>query len=357
MSDLFVNISFINVIFNSVLYVWSVVVYLTSQLEFIECMWSPGLYTGCWSPLTESSLKNISNKTMENTPVSEMFVTLDSGINDSYSLDPSVSQTDNSGVWIFTIMTMVVIFAIVSGNTLVCIAVATDRSLKAVQNRFLVSLAIADLAVGIVIMPMGLVNQLLGYWMFGVVLCQLWKVCDVLACTASIWNLCLIAIDRYCSITRAVKYTAWRTSHRVNMMIVFVWALAIFISVPPLFGWRVEDSPSGRFKCLISEDVAYILFSTMGSFYIPAVIMIVTYAKVWRAAKVRARSNSNVRDYEIKNMDNKPFSTDSNCHSQNYGNTGKSLSEETSKKVKWISRTPIKTINSHHICQITMKIR
>lgn len=60
--------------------------------------------------------------------------------------------------------------------------------------------------------------------------------------------------------------------------------------------------------------------------------MIVTYAKVWRAAKVRARSNSNVRDYEIKNMDNKPFSTDSNCHSQNYGNTGKSLSEETSKK-------------------------
>lgn len=242
------------------------------------------------------------------------------------------SQDNPLEVWLFSILTMVVIILIIVGNTLVCIAVATDRSLRAVQNRFLVSLAISDLTVGVVIMPMGIVNQLLGYWVFGVVLCQLWKVCDVLACTASIWNLCLIAIDRYCCITRAVKYTAWRTPHRVNMMIIFVWALAIFISVPPLFGWRVEESPSEKFKCLISDNVGYILFSTMGSFYIPAVIMIITYANVWSAAKFRARSNSNARDNIVKCPDSGQPSTGTGFNYQRhiYLETNKCLDDKTS---------------------------
>ncbi|KAJ8025848.1 Alpha-2 adrenergic receptor [Holothuria leucospilota] len=193
---------------------------------------------------------------------------------------------------IYSLLTVIVIFTIIFGNTLVCIAVATDRRLKAIQNRFLVSLAVADLSVGVLIMPLGLVNQLLGYWVFGSVLCQLWKVFDVLACTASIWNLCLIAVDRYYFITHAVKYSLWRTSNRVNLMIVSIWTLSILISAPPLFWWTADISPNERFKCLISDDVGYILFSTMGSFYVPAVIMLITYSKVWKEARLRARANT-----------------------------------------------------------------
>lgn len=51
-------------------------------------------------------------------------------------------------------------------------------------------------------------------------------------------------------------------------------------------------SPNERFKCLISDDVGYILFSTMGSFYVPAVIMLITYSKVWKEARLRARANT-----------------------------------------------------------------
>jgi len=53
-------------------------------------------------------------------------------------------------------------------------------------------------------MPLSLANELMGYWAFGDVLCQLWLSTDVLLCTASILNLCLISLDRYWSITRTI---------------------------------------------------------------------------------------------------------------------------------------------------------
>ena len=81
-----------------------------------------------------------------------------------------------------------------------------ERSLAGTQHWFIASLAVSDILVGLFIMPLSLTNELLGYWPFGSVLCDLWLATDVLLCTASILNLVLISVDRYCSITKAVSY-------------------------------------------------------------------------------------------------------------------------------------------------------
>jgi len=59
--------------------------------------------------------------------------------------------------------------------------VALERSLAGTQNWFIASLAVAiaslavsDILVGLFIMPLSLTNELLGYWPFGSVLCDLW---------------------------------------------------------------------------------------------------------------------------------------------------------------------------------------
>ena len=195
-----------------------------------------------------------------------------------------------------SLLAALVIILILFGNIMVCIAVFKERSLKAVQNWFLVSLACSDLMVGVLIMPLGVVNEMLGHWVFGNLVCLLWLVLDVLACTASILNLCLISVDRYCSITRPIKHAEWRQPSRVRLMICMVWGLSMVISVPPLFGWRSEVVPdrNGYYKCVISEEIGYILFSTMCSFYIPAFIMVIVYGKIWLAAKRRARSTARI---------------------------------------------------------------
>ena len=132
----------------------------------------------------------------------------------------------------------------------------------------------------------------MGYWIFGQVMCELWLATDVLLCTASILNLCLISLDRYWSITRAITYVKFRTNRRAAMMIVLVWALSAIICFPPLVGWkRPQPTQYGLPLCVLSEDTGYILYSTLGSFYIPLIVMVVVYFKIYLAARSRARRN------------------------------------------------------------------
>jgi len=94
---------------------------------------------------------------------------------------------------------------------------------------FIVSLAIADLIVGLVVMPMSTVYIFTEDWMFGVGLCQLWIAVDYTASTASILNLFILSLDRYWSVTSPLKYLSKRTTKRALIMISLVLNLIIFI--------------------------------------------------------------------------------------------------------------------------------
>ncbi|XP_074641348.1 alpha-2 adrenergic receptor-like [Tubulanus polymorphus] len=189
---------------------------------------------------------------------------------------------------LISVATVPVMFLIIFGNALVCVAIAKDRQLKAVQNWFIASLAAADLLVGLLIMPFTLANELMGYWVFGNILCDLWLASDVLLCTASILNLCMISLDRYWSITQAIKYVRKRTPKRAAIMIATVWLLSAIICLPPLIGWKQQRENKLYPKCFISEDVGYVIYSTMGSFYIPLMLMVVVYFRIYLAARERA---------------------------------------------------------------------
>ncbi|KAL8615708.1 hypothetical protein ACOMHN_007461 [Nucella lapillus] len=192
---------------------------------------------------------------------------------------------------IASIIITVVILIIVVGNFLVMWAIVRDKNLKGTQNYFIGSLALADFLLGLCIVPFSLANELMGYWYFGTVFCEVWKATDVLLCTASISSLCLISLDRYWSITKAIHYSRQRTPKRAAIMIFIVWFVSAAICIPPLIGWNQPAPDSDWPVCALSEDIGYVLYSSMGSFYIPAFIMVFVYFKIYQAAKARARKN------------------------------------------------------------------
>ncbi|XP_017037851.1 alpha-2 adrenergic receptor isoform X2 [Drosophila kikkawai] len=190
---------------------------------------------------------------------------------------------------IASIIVTILMIIIVVGNMLVIIAIATEKSLKNIQNWFIASLAVADFFLGLIIMPFSLANELMGYWIFGSWWCDIHSAMDVLLCTASIMNLCLISLDRYWSITKAVDYLKSRTPARAAVMITAVWIMSAVICIPPLLGWKVKR-PEGQLpKCQLSDDIGYVLYSALGSFYIPSCIMVFVYIRIYFAAKARAR--------------------------------------------------------------------
>ncbi|XP_009320778.1 PREDICTED: 5-hydroxytryptamine receptor 5A [Pygoscelis adeliae] len=120
-------------------------------------------------------------------------------------------------------------------------------------------------------------------WRLGRSLCQVWISFDVLCCTASIWNVTAIALDRYWSITRHLEYTL-RIRRRIsNIMIALTWALSAFISLAPLlFGWGETYSEDSE-ECQVSQEPSYTIFSTFGAFYLP--LCVVLFVQLLVAAK------------------------------------------------------------------------
>ncbi|KAM3913346.1 alpha-2A adrenergic receptor [Leptodactylus fuscus] len=177
----------------------------------------------------------------------------------------------------------------VFGNVLVVIAVFTSRALKAPQNLFLVSLASADILVATLVMPFSLANEVMGYWYFGKVWCEIYLALDVLFCTSSIVHLCAISLDRYWSITQAIEYNLKRTPRRIKCIIFIVWVISAVISFPPLITIEKESGKEEEPKCKINEEKWYIISSCIGSFFAPCVIMILVYIRIYQIAKKRTR--------------------------------------------------------------------
>jgi len=81
-------------------------------------------------------------------------------------------------------------------------------------------------------------DQVLHYWPFGESWCRIWLAVDVWMCTASIYNLVAISIDRYIAVSRPIRYASLMSPSRAKLLIVSVWILSFVICFPPLIGWN-----------------------------------------------------------------------------------------------------------------------
>lgn len=193
-------------------------------------------------------------------------------------------------VIIAIILGALILFTII-GNSLVCISVGIVKRLQTPSNLLIVSLAVADLLVAILVMPLSATLQIYRAWVLGPSICDIWTTTDVLLCTASILNLCMISVDRYLVITRPFQYAMKRTPKRMAIMISIVWAVSAVVSIPPVFGWKSEHEP---YNCFISQAIGYQIYATLCAFYLPLIVMIFVYFKIWlvssRIAKAEARS-------------------------------------------------------------------
>ncbi|CAO1422937.1 unnamed protein product [Diamesa serratosioi] len=190
------------------------------------------------------------------------------------------------------ILTLIIILTIV-GNILVILSVFTYKPLRIVQNFFIVSLAVADLTVAILVLPFNVAYSILGRWEFGIHICKMWLTSDVLCCTASILNLCAIALDRYWAITDPINYAQKRTVERVLILIFGVWVLSLLISSPPLIGWNDwPDNFSSDTPCQLTANRGYVIYSSLGSFFIPLIIMTIVYIEIYIATRRRLRERA-----------------------------------------------------------------
>ncbi|XP_011500915.1 PREDICTED: 5-hydroxytryptamine receptor-like, partial [Ceratosolen solmsi marchali] len=179
----------------------------------------------------------------------------------------------------------------VAGNVFVIAAILLERNLQSVANYLILSLAVADLLVACLVMPLGAVYEVAHEWALGPELCDMWTSSDVLCCTASILHLVAIALDRYWAVTN-IDYIHHRTGRRIGMMIVVVWLVAFFVCIAPLLGWKDsqwENRVVHDKSCIVSQDIYYQIFATVSSFYLPLFVILILYWRIFQTARKRIR--------------------------------------------------------------------
>ncbi|KAM7159731.1 5-hydroxytryptamine receptor 2C [Macrochelys suwanniensis] len=202
------------------------------------------------------------------------------------------------------LLILVIILLTIGGNILVIMAVSLEKKLQNATNYFLMSLAVADMLVGILVMPVSLITILYvggakaqgeallstpvkrgtvekitsNYaWPLPKQLCPIWISLDVLFSTASIMHLCAISLDRYVAIRNPIEHSRFNSRTKAIMKIAAVWTISIGISMPiPVIGLQDDSRVFVNESCVLNDE-NFVLIGSFVAFFIPLIIMVISY--------------------------------------------------------------------------------
>ncbi|XP_022523596.2 trace amine-associated receptor 1-like [Astyanax mexicanus] len=186
----------------------------------------------------------------------------------------------------------------VIGNLLVIITVIHFKQLHTPTNYLIVSLAVADLLVGGVVMPPSMLRSVETCWYLGSIFCKIHSSLDVTVCTASILNLCIISLDRYYAVCHPLLYHSKMTPNTTVFMIFVCWTISVLVGFGMIFLelniLGNEDFYYNNFVCegsctVFQAKVGALVFSML-CFYIPALVMLSVYVKILHTARRQARA-------------------------------------------------------------------
>ncbi|XP_078518105.1 muscarinic acetylcholine receptor M5 [Lissotriton helveticus] len=211
------------------------------------------------------------------------------------------------------VITIAIVTAIVSlvtivGNILVMVSFKVNSQLKTVNNYYLLSLACADLIIGIFSMNLYTSYILIGYWSLGSLACDLWLALDYVASNASVMNLLVISFDRYFSITRPLTYRAKRTPKRAGIMIGLAWFISFILWAPAILCWQYlvgqRTVPPGECQIQFLYEPIITFGTAIAAFYIPVSVMTILYWRIYKETEKRTKDlaelqgSESVTDYE-----------------------------------------------------------
>lgn len=144
---------------------------------------------------------------------------------------------------LFTAIFMVGFF----GNSIVIYGVLQQGSAKTTSSCFIANLALSDLAVLVLSLPVGLLQELAS-WPFGELACKIFFPLGDVFLTVSIMTLTAIALDRYRAIVTPFKERFSKTQAKVCISLIWI-SCYLIVGVPTSFILKLITTTSGVRVC------------------------------------------------------------------------------------------------------------
>lgn len=194
---------------------------------------------------------------------------------------------------------------IVAGNSLVIASVISNRRLQSKTSAFITSLAVCDLIIGLVLMPLIVVSNTLGPAVQnGLDYCHVTISVAIMLMFNSVANLGAVTFDRFLAVVVPLRYKSIMTKRVIVPIIAFVWIFSTVFGFIPFMGWRtvVKPKPGSGLFCQVPLNLApgYIITVCVVGF-LPSIFVLVAYFKIFQTAylhevRIAAAINSVLRN-------------------------------------------------------------
>ncbi|XP_061580563.1 trace amine-associated receptor 13c-like [Cololabis saira] len=181
-------------------------------------------------------------------------------------------------------------FITVALNLLVIISISHFRQLHTPTNLLLLSLAVSDLLVGFVLMPVEIIYIEL-CWFLGDVLCTLYYIFDYIITSASVANMVLISLDRYIAICDPLRYHGKVTGSTAQICVCLCWICSVFYRLLLLYDHLEKPGMSNSCfgECVVVINHIAGVIDMVFTFIIPITIIIVLYFRIFVVAVSQAQ--------------------------------------------------------------------
>ncbi|XP_005230418.1 adenosine receptor A3 [Falco peregrinus] len=196
---------------------------------------------------------------------------------------PNDSLVLSSLDWVYISTECLVALFATLGNILVIWVVKLNSTFQNTTLYFVVSLALADIAVGVLVMPLAIVVSLgISIHFYN---CLFMCCLMVVFTNASILSLLAIAIDRYLRVKLPTRYKLITTERRVWWALGLCWSLSLLVGLVPMFGWNKAEPRSSDFLVCRFTSVMRMDYMVYFGFFtwtlVPLLIMCALYVEIF----------------------------------------------------------------------------
>ncbi|XP_063620441.1 adenosine receptor A2b [Cydia splendana] len=180
----------------------------------------------------------------------------------------------------YTTLEILVALVAIIGNAMVIHVFRRDRRLRRRTNYYIVSLAVADLLVGLLGIPFAILASVglprnLHACLFTVSLL-------VMLCTISIFCLVAVSVDRYWAILHPMCYSRNVRTKTAIIIISVCWVAGAGVGFLPLLGWHAAVDPDVGCYFVEVMDYNFLLFLYFATIMTPSVLLAAFYAHIYR---------------------------------------------------------------------------
>ncbi|KAJ8894822.1 hypothetical protein PR048_000129 [Dryococelus australis] len=194
-----------------------------------------------------------------------------------------------------------------AGNSLVVCAVVRKPAMRTARNMFIVNLAVSDLLLCLITMPLTLMEILTKYWPLGrhSFTCKMMGTLQATSIFVSTISITAIALDRY----QVIVYPTRESLQKLGAVFILtgIWLTSLVLA-SPMFIWKTLKYHDINLPSYGIEYIAYCLeewpvehgrayysvFSLLVQYVLPIIIVSVSYSRICRKLRYRYINSSAV---------------------------------------------------------------